>query len=181
MEIIPSGRTGKVPDNVGSFQTVICSESSAPITYVFGSRVGEGASPEAATFWDDPDACPWAYSAAGIDSSTTASMVKIHFILKFPSFILKFNSSILLMHPACLDPLLSAFLKSRLNSNRSFMEIIGGAVFKPAKSIFNRPSEIGNLLTTGGRFGLVGAIILSLALFVPNRLLASYFLLKGKT
>src|ERR1700755_3207331 len=37
MEIIPSGRTGTVPESVASFHTVICNESSAPITYRFGS------------------------------------------------------------------------------------------------------------------------------------------------
>src|ERR1700748_1342143 len=37
MEIMPSGRTGTVPESVASFHTVICSESSAPITYRFGS------------------------------------------------------------------------------------------------------------------------------------------------
>src|SRR5271156_1884231 len=52
IEIIPSGRTGIVPESVGSFHTVICSESSAPITYRSGSigppvliaaAVGDGA------------------------------------------------------------------------------------------------------------------------------------------
>src|SRR5580693_8367291 len=37
MEIIPSGRTGTVPDSCCSCHTVICNESSAPITYRSGS------------------------------------------------------------------------------------------------------------------------------------------------
>src|SRR5271170_2111431 len=37
MEIIPSGRTGTVPESCCSCHTVICKESSAPITYRSGS------------------------------------------------------------------------------------------------------------------------------------------------
>src|ERR1700733_1747355 len=37
IEIMPSGRTGTVPESCCSCHTVICRESSAPITYRSGS------------------------------------------------------------------------------------------------------------------------------------------------
>ena len=50
-EIIPSGRTGKVPEMLGSCQTVICNESSGPITYLDASISPVAPSTGAAATW----------------------------------------------------------------------------------------------------------------------------------